>query len=976
MKKKPNGELQQGDSFRNIIESTPYLIAISEGDKIKYINRAGSKLLGMDNADEIVGKSFMEFIHPSQWAEITQKIDNLMNSNEAILRSEMSFLRRDDTLVDIEFSVIPMSEGKPNHFQIIAQDITTRKQEQMILQRVAALAEIEYGFFEFIELPTIIDRIAQSAFSLINNNGGISILIWNEDDQVFTLEKTWSNIPEQAEIDKTLCAKGSISYQIINDRQPLIALDVQSDSSDLGYLLQTLNIQSYAGVPLRVEDECMGVLFAFGKLGNLYFEKNLDLIISIANRATHSIRRAKLYEQLQKAKEIAEDTAKTNTLILAESSHELRSPLARIIYLAEMLLGTKLSSAQSEYLKGINTAAEKLLYLIGDILDFTKIKASKFKLEPRSFDLRERIEECLNLNSAVAENKDISLAYWVDPSIPQFVFGDPNRIEQVLNNLVTNSVKFTPWGFISLTVSIKEPTQNQQTAPSSFINNLNNLLFSVKDTGIGIPVNRQQNLFKAFSRVNDPAKGTYDGSGLGLAICKQLVDIMGGEIWVESSGVTGEGSDFKFTLPIQLVKDVPLGEHLRDVHLPLKDKSVIVISNNEANRQMLSNWLSYWGMRIKTCESTINHEQFDMIVSNELVILDLYGLQENAQLLLEILQTKNISQPDSVIVYGSKPQTLKLAKYFPEKNFLKTPFKALSFYSLLRDIYALPPDSPEYKLKKITAQNEQSINILVADDDPTLLKALTMQLRNWGFIFDVVKDGYQVLHAVQQKNYHVILIDLFMPGMDGLEATHRIREILPGERQPFIIMLTADSQVDTQAEMVAAGVNTVLVKPIKGDVLKNTLAQINEQLGNSLVQPSTSPKQALALNLQNVIDQEILLDFHQALGLESKQALSELINSYLENTPKLLVDMDRALGINDWDQLKWAAHALKGNSELFGARNLSQLCQKLVADITHNILDNVTIQTRMINNEYQRVFEFLESMRENISRNPLDMIID
>jgi CheY-like chemotaxis protein len=463
---------------------------------------------------------------------------------------------------------------------------------------------------------------------------------------------------------------------------------------------------------------------------------------------------------------------------------------------------------------------------------------------------------------------------------------------------------------------------------------------------------------------------------LGLAICKQLVDIMGGEIWVESSGVTGEGSDFKFTLPIQLIKDVPLGEHLRDVHLPLKDKSVIVISNNEANRQMLSNWLSYWGMRIKTCESTINHEQFDMIVSNELVILDLYGLQENAQLLLERLQTKNISQPDSVIVYGSKTQTLKLAKYFPEKNFLKTPFKALSLYSLLSDIYAIPPNSPEYKFKKITAQKEHSINILVADDDPALLKVLTTQLRNWGFIFDVVKDGYQVLYAVQQKNYHVILIDLFMPGMDGLEATRRIREILPGERQPIIIMLTADSQVDTQAEMVAAGVNTVLVKPIKGDVLKNTLAQINEQLGNSLVQPSTSPRQALAPNLLNVIDQEILLDFHQALGLESKQALSELINSYLENTPKLLVDMDRALRINDWDQLKWAAHALKGNSELFGARNLSQLCQKLVADITHNILDNVTIQTRMIDNEYERVCEVLESLRENISRNSLNMIID
>lgn len=973
MKMKPNGELLQGDSFRNIIESTPCLIAKSEGDKIKYINRAGIKLLGRDNADEIVGKSFMEFIHPSQWADIRQKAVSLINSNEAILRSEMSFLRRDDTPVDIEFSVILMSEGKPNHYLIIAQDITTRKQEQMILQRIAALAEIEYGFFEFVELPTIIDRIAQSAFSLINNNGGISILIWNEDDQVFTLEKTWSNIPEQAEIDKTLCAKGSISYQIINDRQPLVALDVQSDSSDLGHLLQTLNIQAYAGVQLRVDDDFMGLLFAFGKPGNLYFEKNLDLIISIANRATHSIRRAKLYEQLQKAKEIAEDTAKTNTLILAESSHELRSPLARIIYLAEMLVDTKLSAEQSEYLKGINTAAEKLLYFIDDILDFTKIKASKFKLEPRSYDLRERIEECLNLNSAAADNKDISLAYWVDPSIPQFVFGDPNRLEQILNNLITNSVKFTHSGFVYLTVSKKEPKQNQQTTPSGFISNL---LFSVKDTGIGIPVNRQQNLFKAFSRINDPAQGTYDGSGLGLAICKQLVDIMGGEIWVESSGVTGEGSDFKFTLPIQLVTDVPLGEYLRDVQLPLKDKSVIVVSNNKANRQMLSNWLSYWGMQIKTCESTINHEQFYTIANNELVILDLYGLQENAQLLLEILQAKNSSQPDSIIVYGSKPQTLKLARYFPEKNFLKTPFKALSLYLLLCEIYAILPKSPEYKLQKTTAQKDQSINILVADDDPTLLKALTLQLRNWGFIFDVVKDGYQVLHAVQQKNYHVVLMDLFMPGMDGLEATRRIRETLPGERQPFIIMLTADSQEDTQAEMVAAGVNTVLVKPIKGYVLKNTLAHLNEQLGISLDQPSASLQRAQSLNLQNVIDQEILLDFHQALGMDSEQALSELINSYLENTPKLLVDMDRALRINDWDQLKWAAHALKGNSELFGARNLSQLCQKLVADIDHNILDNVTIQTRMINNEYQRVYEVLESMRENSSRNPLNRFID
>ena len=947
-------------NFKKIIESIPYMVAISEGDRIEYINSHGVKLLGLNSIDDIVGKSFMEFVHPSQWTELIQKIDQLMDANESIIKSDMSFLRRDKTLVDIEFSVIPIS-GEKNYFYVTAHDITEWKQEKMLIQQIALLAEIENGLFDIFELPIIIERIAQSAFSLINNNGGITVLLWNKEDQAFTVEKTLSNIQEQDEIDRLLCEKDSIGYQIIEIRQPWIILDVDTDSSELGQFLQSLHITAYAGVPLQVENECMGVLFAFGKQGNLYFEKNLDLLVSIANRSTYSIQRAKFFEQLREAKEVAEDNAKMNTLLLAESSHELRSPLARITYLTEILRNTRLNSEQREYLKGIGSAAEKLLYLIDDILDFTKNKINKLKLEPRSFDIRERIEECLSLNSAQAEEKGLSLAYWVDSSIPQFVVGDPNRIEQILNNLVTNSVKYTNSGFVLLTVQQKEPPQQYQLDPSRLTGYL---LLSVKDTGIGIPVNRQQNLFKAFSRIDAPASGANIGYGLGLAICKQLVDTMGGEIWVESNGINGEGSEFKFTLPIQAAADVPVGEHLREEQITLKGKRVLVLSSNIANRQMITNWLAFWGMQVDFCEANIEPEKIETGNEYEIIILDLYGPQKISHQLLETLHKKHAFQTGSVIIYGLKPQVLKYGKLFPEANYLQPPLKVLSMYLLLRDIFTHPNQQTNVQPEKLAGQAKQNINILVAEDDPILLKALEMQLKNWGYANDTANNGNQVLSALHQKTYHVILLDFFMPGMDGLEATRQIRKLIPNGRKPYIILLTADSQLLNKEDLLAAGIDTILYKPVKGDTLKKILDQKNAELKDSNALTAAS-QQTPRINYVNVIDKEILHDFRQSLGLDGDQAISDLINSYLDNAPKLLEDMNNAFGSKDWDRLKWAAHALKGNSELFGASQLSEMCQKLVTNITHNVMDNLNQQIKLIHKEYKKVCEVLLQYSKN-----------
>ena len=834
------------------------------------------------------------------------------------------------------------AEERATMLQATNQSLQT-KEERLRHQQSATLALVQDRTVFEGSLPITAKQVTTiAAQALVVDR--VSVWIFEEQTQSLYCLDGYDRTADHHSFGRKLVRTQYPGYfEALNRGQLLTASQAQQDQNFQELATEILAPQRIGGridAPFQTQGKLTGVV-SIEHVGSSrdWASDEQQFVQALANFMTlvlEAARRRESEDALALAKLAAEDATKAKAEFLANMSHEIRTPMNGVIGMTEILAGTSLSEMQRHYVETIHNSGDTLLTLINDILDFSKIEAGKLEIQPVPIDLRDIVEQTVEQLAERAQRKGLTLSTEYEPSVPTAVLGDPIRIRQILTNLLGNAIKFTQAGDVGVQVTIESQTSIASGVPT--------IRLAVMDTGSGISSEGQSKLFQSFSQVDGSSTRVHGGTGLGLSISKQLSELMGGTIGVEST--KGQGSTFWVVLPFPLqagvMAAVPTNPSLADLR-------VCAAITHPATCQLVTCYLSHWGIapRIAATEAEFLELVMTELATDErrvIALVDETFADTTDTQLLEALASDSVLQSVKILRLVSfvRRADVEQDPHCSRIHVVTKPLRYEAFRDTLSNLFDQKPAAPQ-QTHFVQTTPTLSGHVLLAEDNPVNQEIALLMLETLGCSVTVAQSGREVVDQAQTTPYDLILMDCQMPEVDGFEATRMIREWEQSNLRTAIpiVALTAHATPGDREQCLAAGMNDYISKPFSMERLRVVLTSwlSPQTMAAKVLQPESpqcsstisvpiAPASEQNVPLSLVVDQNAWTSITSLQKSGKEDTLAKILTLFLLDSQQLVDKLHGGMVAGDARAVNEAAHSLKSRSSVLGAVSLSKLCQQ------------------------------------------------